>query len=67
MTPGRLREVLKSVKRLIRHGVGLQVTPHVLRRIQLWSIGGQEDRVPALSPGDIVLNEARPVGHEPIP
>ncbi len=67
MTPSRLRQVIEPIERLVCHGVGLQVTPDVLRWVQFRSIGRQEYCLPILFPNDMAMNKARPMGHEPIP
>jgi len=67
MMPSRSHQGLDSEKRFIGHGICLQVTPDVFRWIQLRSIRLQEHRTPIFFPGDVVLDEAGPMGHEPIP
>jgi len=67
MTPSRFRQVIELIEGLVGHGVCLQVTPNVLRGVQLRRIGRQELRPPILFPGDVILDQACPVGHEPVP
>ena len=67
MTPGRSDQLLEFEKRLVGHGICLQVAPDVLRRIQLRSIRRQKHREPVFFPADVVLNGAGPMGYEPIP
>ena len=67
MTPSRFRQVIELMERLVGHRVGLQITPDVLHGVQLRGIGRQERRPPALFIGDMILNEACPMSHEPVP
>ncbi len=67
MTPSRSHQGLEFEKRLVGHGICLQVAPGVLRRIQLRSVRRQEHRAPVFFPGNVILDEAGPMGHEPIP